>query len=313
MRDQAERLRQLVLGIQPDAAEEQMPEETKPEEKTPTRIIAITSGKGGVGKTNLSVNLALALIELGARVALMDADLGLANVDVLLGIVPQYTLKDALDGTADISMILCEGPGGINVIPGGSGVQELADLPEDKLDGFINSLQEIEHLFDYILIDTGAGISRSVTSFLYAADEVLLVSTPEPTSLTDAYAMAKTIFSHFPESNLGLIVNRAADAGEAQETYRKLDMAVHSFLGLELRFAGWIADDPIIARSVRAHKPLLLYAPNTSVARLFRQLARSIHEPPAVEVAEQPQEQSGVSGFFSKLRNLFKRDKGGSL
>lgn len=298
MRDQAEKLRQLVRDEEESRASST---------RRSTRIVAITSGKGGVGKTNLAVNIGIALIELGARVALMDADLGLANVDVLLGLMPDHTLKDALTGSVSMLDIICPGPGDLQVIPGGSGVQELADLSEEKLDGFISSLQEIEALFDYILIDTGAGISRTVTSFLYAADQVLLVTTPEPTSITDAYAMIKTMLQHIPEIKLSLIINRAANLGDAQETHRKLEKAVQSFLGSELTLMGWIVDDPVVPRSVRAHKPLLLFAPDSAVSRHIRLLARNLHQNSftldGVE-ADQSSE-AGVTGFFARLRSIF--------
>lgn len=300
MRDQAERLRQLVRQ------EESLP----PEDKRRIRVIAVTSGKGGVGKTNIAVNLGLALQEMGAEVLLMDADLGLANVDILLGILPLYSVKDALMGKVGLNDIICAGPGGIQIIPGGSGLQELIDLPEERLEEFISSLEELQERFDYLLIDTGAGISRSVTSFIYAADQILLVTTPEPTAITDAYALVKTILHQLPEANLGLVVNRAASLGEAQETYRKLNMAVHSFLGGEMPFIGWVADDPIMQRAVRSQKPLLLLAPDSSLGRHFRHLARTLHQRLRVtdlgsESERVPLGSSPGEGFFAKLRGFF--------
>jgi len=300
MRDQAEKLRQLVKAGS---------ESSLATAKRRNQVIAVTSGKGGVGKTNLAVNLGIALCELGLRVALMDADLGLANVDVLLGILPEYSLKDVLDGV-ELSRILCTAPGGLQVIPGGSGVQELANLDEGQLEKFINALQEVECLFDVILIDTGAGISRSVTSFLYAADRVLLVTTPEPTSITDAYAVVKTMLKQASQAQLSLVVNRAADMGEARETHRKLNAAVHNFLGSELNFSGWIVDDPLVPRAVRAHQPLMLFAPNSSVSRLFRQLAKTIaNEGLAggnVATGSRAPAAGGLVAFASKLKNVFR-------
>ena len=268
MHDQATRLRELIRDS----------EETEYSSMgRRTRIIAVTSGKGGVGKTNIALNLSLALIELGASVALMDADLGLANVDILLGLVPLYTLRDAFNGTVPISQIICAGPGGLQIIPGGSGAQELANLSEEQLMNFVSSISEIEEMFDYIIIDTGAGIGRNVTSFLMAAHQVLLVTTPEPTAITDAYAMTKMMMKSEPAEKLKLIVNRAADLGEARETHRMLNTAVKSFLGGELEFIGWVAEDAAMLRSVRAHTPLLINAPGSSSARLIRQLAKRLH------------------------------------
>jgi flagellar biosynthesis protein FlhG len=299
MRDQAERLRELVKN----SVEEVIESEKQ------TRVIAITSGKGGVGKTNLAINIGIALSEQGARVALMDADLGLANIDVLLGILPEYTLKDAFEGTAEIEQILCEGPSGLQIIPGGSGVQEMADISEEKLGSFIESLQQVEHLFDYILIDTGAGISRTVTSFLFAADHCLLVTTPEPTSITDAYAMIKTMLRSMSHEKISLIVNRAEDYNEARETHRKLNMAVKAFLGGELNFCGWVVDDSLFKVSAKNHTPLLKGAMDSAAARMIKQIAKSIHtsmQGLVEEVVPSAEATSGISGFFSKLKKFFK-------
>ena len=298
MHDQAERLRQLVRDG----------DLTTPSGSRATKFLSVTSGKGGAGKTNIAINLGLALIEIGARVAIMDADLGLANVDVLLGILPEFTLKDALEGKATMSQILCVGPGGLQVIPGGSGAHELADLSEVQLEQFTSSLVEVESLFDYIIIDTGAGISRTVISFLSAADLVLLVTTPEPTSITDAYAVAKTTLQQLPEAKLGLVVNKAESIADAMETHRKLNMAVTSFLGGELDLMGWVINDPAVPRSVRAHRPLLLTAPDSPAGRNIRALAKTIHEEmfatsSSVEHLSTPE--PGISGFFGKLRRFF--------
>ncbi|MGI6225623.1 MAG: MinD/ParA family protein, partial [Peptococcales bacterium] len=161
-----------------------------------TKVITVASGKGGVGKTNFTLNFGLALAELGQKVLILDADLGLANVDVILGIVPKYNLLHVINDEKELSEIVIEGPKGIKIIPGGSGIYELADLKEWQLERFLIRLTTLEKEYDYLLIDTGAGISKNVLDFALAADEIFIITTPEPTSITDAYGLIKTLDKH---------------------------------------------------------------------------------------------------------------------
>ncbi|HEX3030696.1 MAG TPA: AAA family ATPase [Bacillota bacterium] len=236
MRDQAEKLRMLARALKSQveddiknfADSQVVAAETKPK----TRTFAVTSGKGGVGKTNITINLALALMKQGHRVIVLDADLGLANVDVVLGLKAQYNLSHLISGEKSIKDIITTSPSGLQVIAGGSGMQHLANLPRKKLQKFIKSLSELEGMADVLIIDTGAGLSRSVMSFVMAADEVIVIATPEPTSITDAYGMVKTLYNTRPESKVHLVINRVASAEEANETANKLTVVAQKFLQL---------------------------------------------------------------------------------
>lgn len=309
MRDQADRLRQLALQLRwrdkdkpasPVIKAENTETASEPGRQGP-RVIAVTSGKGGVGKTNFTANLALALAEAGHRVVLMDADLGLANVDVLLGMVPRHTLKDVIEGTLSIREILTQGPLGISVIAGGSGVAELADLSEQQVNCFVQGIGELDQISDFILIDTGAGIGRAVLGFVLAAQEIVVLSTPEPTSITDAYATIKAICNRRTEADIRLVINRAASLNEAQEAYEKLSSATDRFLGVKVPLLGSIPDDPCVARAVMVQQPFYLRYPHAEVTLRLREIAQRLLLTDAKAVSS-----SGVSGFFTKVISLFR-------
>ena len=188
MHDQAERLRQLLKNSKNSTQSNNLKKMT-----SNTRIIAVTSGKGGVGKTNFTINLAISLSNLGYSVIVIDADIGLANVDVLLGLTPKETLTSVLNQNKRITDIIIDGPNGVKIIAGGSGIYDMLQLDNNSLEYFKNQLLEIENQFDFVLIDTGAGISETVMGFVISANEVILITTPEPTSITDAYALIKAL------------------------------------------------------------------------------------------------------------------------
>ncbi len=218
--DQAQNLRKYINLAHVN------PKESVPSAKD-AKIITISSGKGGVGKTNFSVNLAIALAKLGRRVSLIDADLGLANVDVLMDLVPKYNLNHVLRLEKTIEEIIVEGPYGLNIISGGSGLLEMANLTKEKLNRLIEGLQVLNERSDYILIDTGAGLSDSVISFVEAAHDVILIVTPDPTSITDAYALIKNI--HQMDKNLRIVVNRVDSNKEGYEVFNKIYLAAKRF------------------------------------------------------------------------------------
>lgn len=292
MRDQAERLRQLAESYKLEAGG------VKPRLARRARVLAVTSGKGGVGKTNVSVNLSYALIALGYEVMVLDADLGLANVDVLLGTVPQMHLGHALSGQADILDVIYEGPGHLKLIAGGSGVGELADLPENDLARFIQSMRKLENQTDFLIVDTGAGLGRSVRNFLLAADVVLVVTTPEPTAMTDAYALIKSVVQKNPAADIKLVVNQVESREEAEEAASRLSAAMLRFLGASLEFLGSIPVDREVPRSVRSQRPFFLASPTTAASQAVRQIAGRL-------VGDKENPRAGVSLFFDRLSRVF--------
>lgn len=264
MMDQAQKLRDIVS--------ENATDETG---KTDARIITISSGKGGVGKTNFTVNLAIALAKLNKRVTIIDADLGLANVDVLFGLVPKYNLSHVLKGEISVQECLFKGPYDINIISGGSGIMDLIDLEQNQLEKLIHTLLYFNDVSDYILIDTGAGLSKSVISFVDAASDVMLVITPDPTSITDAYALIKNIVKE-NEKKIKLIINRVESNEEGDEVFNKLDQAVSKFLGRELENLGYIFEDNNLKKAVRKQMPVLEAYPRAISSKGIENIAYNI-------------------------------------
>lgn len=270
MIDQAEELRRLAgAEVGQDAA-------TVPPLAQRTRVLAVTSGKGGVGKTNVSVNLSYALMELGHSVLILDADLGLANVDVLLGTTPPLHLGHLLNGERTFEDLIYTGPRGLQLIAGGSGLGELTAATPPALQRFVGSLRRLNGRVDYMIVDTGAGIGPAVLALLLAADEILLVTTPEPTAITDAYAVVKTIVRRQPGARISLIVNQAQSRAEAAQVAERLTRAVVGFLGFPIDFLGHLPHDPAVARSVRAQSPFFLEHPISPAAAALRDLARQL-------------------------------------
>jgi flagellar biosynthesis protein FlhG len=242
--------------------------------------MAIASGKGGVGKTNITVNLAIALARDGKKVVVLDGDLGLANVDVLLGITSRYTLQQVVSGERRLGEVMVQAPGGIWVIPGGSGLEELADLTEEQRRNLVAQLAELDGRVDVLLIDTAAGVSREVSAFLEATPEVLVVTTPEPTAIADAYALVKVATNaaarHGSRPVFRLIVNQANDVGEAVGVSRKLQMVAKQFLDVELESLGYVPVDRSVGKATRGQVPLLLAYPSSPAALRIVELARRL-------------------------------------
>ncbi|CEK12712.1 ATPase involved in chromosome partitioning [Chthonomonas calidirosea] len=279
---------------------------TPPAQVRRARVIAVTSGKGGVGKTNFSSNLSLALAETGNRVIVVDADLGLANLHVVLGIYPQYNLEHVTHGDRSLREVLCPGPNGIRIVAGASGLAELADLDAIRREALIESLGELDTLADVVLIDTGAGLARNVLAFLCAAGEVLVVTTPEPTALTDAYAIIKTVYHENPQSRLMLAVNMAQNEAEARSAQERVVSIARRFLGTEVVSLGSIPHDPAVGQAVRNGKPFLLSYPSSPAARAVRKIAHQLtYSAPA------PAEVEGVGGLLSRMQRFFNRHLGG--
>jgi flagellar biosynthesis protein FlhG len=259
-----------------------------------SRVIAVTSGKGGVGKTTLTINLAIALAARKKRVFIFDADLGTANIEVLLNLSAKYNITHLLAGEKTLLDIAVPAPGDIAVIPGSSGLQSLTEITEAQFSHLIASLNHLDGLADIILIDTGAGISRAVSNFLQAADETLIVTTPEPHAITDAYAIMKVMHGLACQTKQMLVVNRAENKAEADIAANRLRGVVGRYLGQEIDYIGYIPDDPLVSRSLKQQRPFLLSSPQSGPARNVCAIADRLLDRPAPPPA-------GISGFFTKM------------
>ena len=274
MTDQATRLRQMVGSESAAAASPVTPAQA--EAWAHVRVVAITSGKGGVGKTNLAVNLAIALQKRGHRVLVIDADLGMANVDILLGAASRKHLLDLLRPEVTLDDVIVRTPHDIQYISGGSGIEKALEYDHAEKLLLQQKLADCATRADLILVDTGAGLGRNVMDFILAADEVLLVTTPEPTSLTDAYAVMKAYSIYAAQKNLRLIINRVYEAKESREVAQKLQRAAEKFLHMPVDCLGYVFEDTSVTKAVRRQTPLLRAEPNTAAARCIDALAQTL-------------------------------------
>lgn len=243
------------------------------------RTIAIASGKGGVGKSNLAANLAVALGERGAKVLLVDADLAQASLDLLLGLHPRFDLQHVLAGERALEDILVHGPKGVRLIPASSGVPELADLDDYRRECLLRGLGTLEPSADVILIDTASGVSRTVTAFCLAADEVLVVTTPEMPAFSDAYSLIKVLHAQGVARPPRLLVNMAGTAEEAEETMHRIRLVARRFLSLDLEAWGYVPFDPAVGRAVRLQEPVVTAFPHAPSAIAYRALAERLWDP----------------------------------
>lgn len=240
------------------------------------KTIAITSGKGGVGKTNVSVNLGLAFAEQGVRVLLLDADLGLANVDVVFGFRAEATLADVLDGKRTLDDIVVEVAPNLRVIPAGSGILRLERLSPKDLRTLASDLSALSASFDVLLIDTGAGLTENVLFFSSLADHVLVVATPEPAAITDSYALIKVLTTRREEADIHLIVNQVNQPEDGPETFQRLQEVADRFLGVSITMAGSLPKDAALQKAVRARQPVLLVNPSAAISAAFYDLSRRL-------------------------------------
>lgn len=285
--DQAQSLRQLVS--RKDA-------KPPPKDGVSARIITVCSGKGGVGKSNFTLSFALALKAMGRKVLLFDADIGMANIDVLMGVSSKYNLYHLLKREADIGQIIQTGPGGLQFIAGGSGMDELFSLSEADLNYFTTQIAQIADTMDFILFDTGAGLSKETLKFISSADDCLVVTTPEPTAITDAYALMKVVHNSYPETSFRLIVNQAGDEREAKATSDKICMAASRFLQLDIPFLGYMSSDAHVVQAVKKQVPFSVAFPNSAAAKDVHRLALNYL---AADSAE-PIKVEGIKGFINR-------------
>jgi flagellar biosynthesis protein FlhG len=242
----------------------------------PVRVIAIASGKGGVGKTNLSVNLGVAMARFGRQVALLDADMGLANVDVLLGIRPQFNLSHVLTGEKSLADIMLEGPAGMKVIPASSGIQKMSDLSNVEQGAIIHAFSEMDDNLDVLIIDTAAGISPSVVNFARASQELIIVVCDEPTSLTDAYAFIKLLNRDYGVNHFHVLCNMVKSMQQGQTLFKKLTKVTDSYLDVTLQFSGAIPYDEDLRKSVQKQNSVIEAYPNSKVSKAINDVARRI-------------------------------------
>ncbi len=250
--------------------------ENAPEAVRIPKVIAVTSGKGGVGKTNVVANLAVALARLGKSVVILDADLGLGNVDVLLGIIPKYTIEHVLLGEKTLPEVMIDGPLGIKILPTSSGSEDLTHLsPEQKL-VFLAELDRLEREVDVFLIDTAAGISSNVLYFNTVAQEILVIATADPTSVTDAYAIMKILSKRHGEKRFKLLVNMARSMRESKEVYRKLTLVSDQFLDIAIEYCGFIPQDDYLRMAVIEQRAVVDLYPRAKSSLRFLKLAQEI-------------------------------------
>ena len=269
---------------QAETLEKIMAATTKKKKKSPMatadllpRVISISSGKGGVGKTNIVTNLAYCLAKMGKKTLILDADLNLANVDVLLGITPKYNLHHVFLGEKSLSDIIVQGPGGMMILPASSGIMEMGDLTEEQKLYFLSEITELGSSIDILLIDTAAGLNNNVIYFTLAAQERIIVLTPEPTSMTDAYAMIKVLSSRHDVKKFRILVNSAQSEKEDRGVYRQITLVADRFLDtLSLDYLGFIPTDPKLPQAVRAQKLVSVLSPKAPISSQFRNLAEQI-------------------------------------
>ena len=288
--DQAERLRNIIK------VNSQM---SRPE--STARVIAVTSGKGVVGKSNTAINLAVQFKKMGKNVIIFDADFGLANIEVMFGAMPKYTLADVIYEGKDIKEIITWGPMEIGFVSGGSGISRLSGLSGNQINCLVQNLVQLDFIADIIIVDTGAGIADSVLEFLVASGEIILVTTPEPTSITDAYSMLKALDTHprfhKQQSKIKVLSNKVLDEEDGIQLFSKLNMVVQKYLNISIEFLGTVPQDDQVSRAVMQQNPVSIKNPAAKASKAYEQIAFKL-----TDMEEgQMQKRRGMAGFFSSI------------
>ncbi|MEA1961739.1 MAG: MinD/ParA family protein [Bacillota bacterium] len=295
MKDQANKLREMAEALR-NQIEAELSKKLQQ-----TRVIVVSSGKGGVGKSTVALNTALDLCALGKRVVLMDADLGMANIDIMLGIIPQYNIYDMITEQKTIKDIMVDGPNGLKIIPGGSGMIELANIKDNEMKKILVEMGRLDGEFDYLIVDTGAGIANNVLSFLLAADDIIVVTTPEPTSLTDAYGIVKNAKKSGFEGNLFLVVNRVAKESEGVAVAQKFKLVSEKFLNLDIKTLGYILQDSQVEQGIRRQEALVQAFPRSPAARNLMNIARKLIDHQEMQYKDLQTKNGGIKTFFKKI------------
>lgn len=290
MLDQAEQLRKLAR------VDKQL--KVDPVCNAKPRIIAVSSGKGGVGKSNFVVNVSISLQKMNKKVLIFDGDMGMGNDDVLMGFLPKYSVYDIILGNKTIEEVIIRGPFGVKLLPGGTGILRMEGITKAQRDDFIGKLSSLNDV-EYIILDTGAGISRDVLAFITCCEELITITTPEPTSLTDAYSLLKAI-NHFKlKSKSKVIINRVVDSREGEKTFNKFNSVVNKFLSIELEYLGYISDDRNLAQAVRNQIPLLINYPNSQASKDINFIASKLLGIRNFE------SKTNIQSLFKKIFNIF--------
>ena len=271
------------------------------------QTIAVTSGKGGVGKTNLSVNLAAVLASMRRRVVLLDADLGLANADILCGVQPRFNLAHVVAGQRSMQEVITPVPAGFSLVAGASGLARMADLSEIERKRLVSELDSLQESADIVIIDTGAGIGRNVIAFTAAADHVVIVTTPEPTAITDAYAVMKVLVrcgSSAGGAHISAMINQAKGRDEAKAVYERIAGVSRQFLKTDIAFGGYVVADPAVQQAVRKRIPFVNQFPNCPAAQCIAAWANRIDH--HVDVASPLANSESAGGFFSRIASWWR-------
>ncbi|WP_088105109.1 MinD/ParA family protein [Halalkalibacter urbisdiaboli] len=282
MNDQAESLRRLTQHANEKHA----------------KVIAVVSGKGGVGKSNVCLNFAISLSKLGNKVAILDLDIGMANLDILMGLSAKYHIVDMLENQLTVWDIIEQGPANISYLAGGSGFSTFIQFNDERMQKFFQQLELIEQAFDYIFLDMGAGATRESIQFILAAHEVFVVTTPEPTSMTDAYAMVKYIYTHDAEKPLYLMVNRAESEKEGKRTIESFQRVASQFLKKDLLELGFLPNDKLVIKAVKSQTPFVLYDQKAKVSSSLQSIVK--------RYIGDELNQEGPGSFIKKMRSFFK-------
>lgn len=292
MQDQASRLRNMLR------------ERDNADNIILSRVLAVTSGKGGVGKSNMATNLAIALGRYGKKVLLIDFDLGLANIDILFGIYPKFTLRDVIFGKKELMEVVINGPEGLMIIPASSGIEEMLKLNTSQKEKLIKDMSLLKKEIDIVIIDTGSGIYSDVIRMLLAANAIMIITTPEPTAITDAYAVIKVISRYKKSPDIKLVVNMCRNINDAQNTGKKIVAAAKRFLDINIKDVWVVPYDDQVQRSVRLQKPFIIQYPEAIASVNMRRIAGNLLSGMFMSASQQQEESVGVEGYFQRLVNL---------
>lgn len=294
MKDQGQLLRDYIENY---VRREQAEQENEPTQNT-TKVISVTSGKGGVGKTNFTVNFAIELSKRGKKVLIIDADFGLSNIDVVLGILPKYDLSHVLTRQKSISEVITEGCNGVKFIAGGSGISDLFNLDTEDIQYFIEEIMTLENMVDIIIFDTGAGVNNNNMQMISTSDEVMVIVTTEPTSVIDAYALCKIINKQNSSQSIRLVVNRADSPKEAGRIVENFKRVSNIYLKTDIKEIGYILDDPNVSKSVKMQSPVTVSFPNSVASKNIAKIAD------AFLADSTTNNKSGLKSFFQKMLKL---------